>query len=372
MDEHEHHHGHDHDHPHAPETQDAGSQALAEALRSSFAIVKVVMVLMVIAFFASGIFQVGPWEKAVILRLGKPVGEGQKQLLGNGLHWSLPYPIDEVVKIPITENQHVRSTAGWYFTTPEQELTGEALFAGQALNPAIDGYALTADTNIVHVQVTLYYRIEDPIRAVFGFSSDTNFAYGITGVSNAVQNVLNNALLYTAAHFNVDDILTRNVSGFNDAVQQRVEDLLEAEKLGVTVDHCDIIRAAPRQLQDIFAQVATANQNRDTALNTARSLENKILSGAGSQASSITNAAEIARNRYVTALSADAKKFSDLLPQYRSNPNLFVQVQLAQTMQQALTNVEKWIVPTSDNGKSTEVRLQLNREPPAPKASANP
>jgi hypothetical protein len=41
-------------------------------------------------------------------------------------------------------------------------------------------------------------------------------------------------------------------------------------------------------------------------------------------------------------------------------------------MQQALTNVEKWIVPTSDNGKSTEVRLQLNREPPAPKASANP
>jgi regulator of protease activity HflC (stomatin/prohibitin superfamily) len=96
------------------------------------------------------------------------------------------------------------------------------------------------------------------------------------------------------------------------------------------------------------------------------------MSGAGSQASSITNAAEIARNRYVTALSADAKKFSDLLPQYRSNPNLFVQVQLAQTMQQALTNVEKWIVPTSDNGKSTEVRLQLNREPPAPKASANP
>src|SRR5262245_29776769 len=108
MDEHEHHH-HDHD---APETRDAGSQALAEALQSSFAIVKVVMALMVVAFFASGIFQVGPSENAVILRLGKPVGEGQKQLLGSGLHWSLPYPIDEVVRIPRTDIQNVTSTAG--------------------------------------------------------------------------------------------------------------------------------------------------------------------------------------------------------------------------------------------------------------------
>ena len=98
---------------------DAGSQALAEALRSSFAIVKIVMVLMVVAFFCSGFFTVGPQEKAVILRFGKPVGEGQKALLTAGLHWSFPYPIDEVVRIPITEIQKVSSTNGWYLTTPE-------------------------------------------------------------------------------------------------------------------------------------------------------------------------------------------------------------------------------------------------------------
>ena len=63
------------------------------------------MVLMVLAFFGSGFFQVGPSEKAVILRFGKPVGEGKSVLLGPGLHWSFPYPIDEVVKIPITEIQ---------------------------------------------------------------------------------------------------------------------------------------------------------------------------------------------------------------------------------------------------------------------------
>src|SRR5581483_9944982 len=110
MSEHEHHH--DHRHEPAPEAhpQDAGTQALAEALRSSFTIVKIVMFLMVVAFFCSGIFQVGPSEKAVILRFGKPVGEGSKALLGSGVHWSWPYPIDEVVHIPITVQQTVQST----------------------------------------------------------------------------------------------------------------------------------------------------------------------------------------------------------------------------------------------------------------------
>ena len=96
MSEHSHHdHDHSHDHPHStPDTPvDAGSQALAEALRSSFAIVKVVMVLLVLVFLASGFFQVGPQEQAIILRFGKPVGEGKGELV-DVIGWRL----DDVVQ----------------------------------------------------------------------------------------------------------------------------------------------------------------------------------------------------------------------------------------------------------------------------------
>src|ERR1044072_3078349 len=97
-DKHDHPHDHDHDHhghghshgeiklkesggAPAPEPagiperaqEDAGSAALSEALRSSFAIVKVLMIVLVIAFFASGIFTVNSQQKAIILRFGKPV-----------------------------------------------------------------------------------------------------------------------------------------------------------------------------------------------------------------------------------------------------------------------------------------------------------
>src|SRR5579859_7551793 len=229
------HHDHDHQRP-APETQDAGSQALAEALGSSFTIVKIVMGLMVIAFICSGFFQVGPQEKAVILRFGKPVGAGENVLLGPGLHWSFPYPIDEVVKIPITEIQTVTSDNGWYATTPEQELSGEELPAGPSLNPAVDGYVLTADHNIVHTRATLSYHIAYPIQYIFNFAN----------ASNTVQNALDNALLYSAAQFNADDIIINDVERFREAVQQRASDLIEQENLGVSIDQCTVQSITPR------------------------------------------------------------------------------------------------------------------------------
>jgi membrane protease subunit HflK len=97
---------------------DAGSQALSEALRSSFAIVKVVMVVLVLVFFASGLFIVGPQERGMVLRLGKPLGQGEKALLGPGLHYSLPYPIDDHIIVSISGLQQVRSTAGWCTQLP--------------------------------------------------------------------------------------------------------------------------------------------------------------------------------------------------------------------------------------------------------------
>src|ERR1044072_8630415 len=108
----------EHDHPHSPETPiDSGSQALAEAFRSSFAIVKFVMAVLILIFLCSGFFQLKSNEQAMILRFGKPVGEGTKALLGPGAHWSFPYPIDEVVKVRVTDIQQVRSTIGWYAVT---------------------------------------------------------------------------------------------------------------------------------------------------------------------------------------------------------------------------------------------------------------
>jgi len=338
-----------------PDGMDSGSQALAETLRGSFAIVKVVMVVLVAVFLFSGIFTVNPQEKAIKLRFGKPVGEGEKALLGAGAHWAWPYPIDEVKKIPIAEIQRITSTVGWYATTPEMELAGTEPPAGASLNPAVDGYLLTADGNIVHARATLSYRIEEPVRYVFEF----------VNASNAVQNALNNALLHSAARFTADDLLLNDALAFQDAVRRRVAQLVQEQRLGVAVDLCVVQGRPPRQLKQAFDNVVTAGLGRSKALNEARSYESQVINKAGAQAVAVVNTAEADRTRLVQDVTSDAENFRRLLPKYVANPDLFVQQRLVETMARVFTNAQdKMFLPTSADGRPLELRLLLNREPP--------
>ena len=55
------------------------------------------------------------------------------------------------------------------------------------------------------------------------------------------------------------------MAGFQDAVLARVDDLTEQEHLGIAIDNCTGAKHPPRQLQDIFAQVTIARQNRNKA-----------------------------------------------------------------------------------------------------------
>jgi modulator of FtsH protease HflK len=368
-DEHDHsHHDHDHDHDHghehpapvAPEpapVEDAGSEALSEALKSSFGIVKIVMVLLFVIFIFSGFFKVQEGEKAVILRFGKPVGVGQAALRGAGLNFAFPYPIDEVVKIHYAQLQTVKSTVGWYNVTPAQEALGQEPPAGPSLNPAVDSYAITGDGDIIHTRAVLTYRIDDPLRYEFEFTS----------ASNAVEDALDNALLYAAARFTVDEALTREITRFQDTVKARVVQLVQKENLGVVIENCQVESRPPRYLRPAFDQVLQALSTRDKNHNEALSYENQVLSKAAAEAASRTNSAQAERVRLVESVKAEAQRFADLLPSYQKNPALFANVFLIESLGHVLTNVEdKIYLPERADGKMRQLRLELSREPRKP------
>ena len=117
---------------------DSGSKALAEALRLSFGILKLIMVILVVLFFASGIFTVEKNEKALVLRFGKVLSDGSgTKLLEPGLHWAFPYPIDEIVKIPVSGTQKLAIDSFWYFDPSQGQGQSSSVFkpcSGQLLS----------------------------------------------------------------------------------------------------------------------------------------------------------------------------------------------------------------------------------------------
>jgi len=333
---------------------DAGSQALSEALRSSFGIIKFVMGVLVCVFVASGFFTVGPQERAIIVRLGKPVGQGKDALLGPGPHWSWPYPIDEYIKVPITSIQKVTSTVGWYATTPEMEQAGtdyNPFPVSSPINSLMDGYLLTADKNIVHLRATVTYHIDKPEDFIFQF----------VNASNLVQSAVDNALLSASSSYRVDDILTRDVAGFKDAVRKGVEKAVQDQQLGIVVEDCVIERRAPRQLIEAFRSVVDAEVKRGNVLNQARSYEAQTMSKASADAKSRIDAAESERARSVADVNSQAERFKELLPKYQQNPTLFTQQRLTEVLARVFANAQDKIFLTEGQ---REFRALLNREPP--------
>ncbi len=347
--------------PIAPEPQgqveDAGSVALSEALRSSFFIVRILLAALVVYFLVSNVKSIGSQERAIVLRFGKPVVRDGQAEQGPGLVWAFPYPIDEVVRIPVTELQLVRSSVGWYAVTPAQEAQGIVPDAGPSLSPAAEGYAITGDGNIMHARAFVRYRITEPVK----------FHLNHRNGPALMTNLVDNALMYAAARFTVDDALVQNVTGFKEVMLRRLSELVAEHDLGVTIEPSDVQTLPPRQVRAEFDAVLNAQLERDRRISEAQGYANRVLNEAQGQATAVLNAGRAERNRMIQEVTAESESFARLLPEYQKNPDYFRDRLTTETLRRVLTNASQKFVFPPMSGED-QLRLHLNREPPAPSA----
>jgi len=346
--------------PEAPTGDDPGTQALSEALRSSFFIIQIIMILLVVVFIGSGFFTVKEQNKAIILRMGRPVGEGEGVLLGPGAHFAFPRPIDEVTNIPFSSLQRADSTVGWYQTLEERAQNAAPPAALTKLDPASTvSYMLTADTNIIHLTAFVTYRITKPITFYFDFADAARF----------VTNDLNNALLFAASRFTVDDILSVRPGEFREAVELRMRELAEQQRLGITVERVDSQSSPPLALASDFSKVTQAGLDRDNTLSQADIYRSQTMGNARGQMVSRTNNAATETARMVGLLGAEQTNFSRLLADYERNPALVTSLLQAETFKRVWANAQSTdVLPDLTN---SSMRFHLGEQPPALIGSTN-
>jgi modulator of FtsH protease HflK len=333
--------------PEGAPPEDAGTQALSEALRSSFIIVRIIMVGLVVAFFGSGFFSVDAQHKAIILRMGRPVGEGEAALLGPGLHFAFPKPIDEVVPMTYTASQTANSSVGWFQTPAERAKNLTPAAPQNRLDPATISYVLTSDTNILHVVASVTYRITDPIKFNFDFAN----------APRLVTNDLNNALLFAASGFSVDDILTGRQAEFRDQVLKRMKQLVNEQDLGITIEIVSPQASAPLALLKDFQRVADVSQEGAHSVSSAYSYKSTVLGNAQATGEKRIQVARAAVTSMVGAIGAEQTNFSMLLPYYRENPELVKSLLMAGTVRRALNKSALTEVVPDTEGSQFRIHL---------------
>ena len=395
---------------------DAAGRSLSEALQVSFIILKVIMIVLVLAFLASGFKTVDSNEQALVLRLGKIRGVGEKRILGPGLHWILPYPIDEIIKIPVETQVNLPIDSFWYYLTQSEILSGQMrpVRLDQPLKPLQDGYCITrgekqdevigdfagSDYNIVHSKWQLTYQIDDPERFFINTyieevkPGDIYFNVITESIEPLLKNLFEEAVVTALVNYTIDEAISSQ-DRIPKHVKRLVQEKLDKIESGIKVVSVQLTDSeCPRQVKKAFEASTRASQESETEITNARTLAaNTLNEAAGPVAEKLFAAlhdesideqtmellwsqlagtarekiadARTYRTEVVERARANADYLESILPEYRQRPELVLQKTYLDALEQILGNNadEKFVVQTTKGSKGTQIRVLLNRDP---------
>ncbi len=266
----------------APVASSPAAQPLADALRVSFGLLKIVMfVLLAIFVLAGSLHYVGQQQVAIRLRLGRVVGDPGEQILQPGLHFALPEPIDRIVRIRVTEQTVSPKVSFWFHETDEEKLKSldEKRVPRGGLDPEKDGFLLTGDRNIVHGRWKVRFKVDTGGDG----TGPLWFAQNVGGMQQAkalVRQVAEQAIVRTVAGISVDEFLEGTLGGRADSLETIIQDMLDGMRSGITVTGVDLEKPGPKPplaLRKDFDAVTAASAERDRAIQEAEGQQAAIL-----------------------------------------------------------------------------------------------
>jgi membrane protease subunit HflK len=402
---------------------DAAGKSLSEALRISFIVLKIIMVVLVVVFLASGFRMVESDEQAIVLRFGKIRGVGEDRILKPGLvgplpwlHWVFPYPIDKIVKIPVAKKQNLPINSFWYYQQPDELLPQgptTTIRVPATLDPVIDGYCITrseeqsqtiagftgSDYHIVHCKWQLTYKIDDPERFFKNTYTDDakpgqSYADVIAkNIKPLLEHLFEDAVVTAMVNYTIDEAISSQ-----DRIPKHVKKLLQEKldriKSGIAVVSVQLTDITwPRQVDNAFLASIRASQESQKTISQAKGYaENTLNETAGPIAAQLFEAlknettreeekellwsqlagqaqekiagARAYRTKVVETAKANAEYLQKLLPEYRKRPELVVQKIYQDAIEYVLNNVdEKIIIQPTEGTKGREIRVLLNRDP---------
>ncbi|MBF0170507.1 MAG: FtsH protease activity modulator HflK [Nitrospinae bacterium] len=281
-------------------------------------------------WLATGLYRVELQEQAVVMIFGK-----HTKTSGPGLGWAPPSPIGMVIKVTTEEIKRVEVG----YRTAGVGASGEELGKERLM--------LTMGTNIVDIQMSVQYRINDP--AAFLFSvADREGVLADMGLYSTVKAVAEAALREVVGNTDIDDVLTVGRGKVESEVLILMQATLDKYKAGITVKQVQLQDVhPPEQVREAFRDVNNAEEDKNRLIREAEGYRNSVIPEARGQAAQIIANAEAFKAEKVAKASGDAQRFEAQQIEYAKAPAITRKRLSLEMMEEVLAGVDKIVVDPS-------------------------
>lgn len=266
-------------------------------------------------------------EEAVVLTFGKYTATTQP-----GLNFKFPWPIQTVEKVKVGESK--RLEIGF-----RSEGAGER---GATRRSFVEDEArmLTGDENIVDTAMAVQYRITNPLDYLFNFEED-----GPASVEGTLSDIGEAALRLAVGDHPIDDVLTTGKTEIQNEVQQKMQQVADLYRMGVTVTAVQLQDVQPpADVADAFLDVATAREEREEKINQAKAYtQDKVPKAEGAAAKLLQEAQGYKAARVAEAEGAVAR-FAAVAEQYALAPDITKTRLYLETFEKLLPNLRITVV----------------------------
>lgn len=271
----------------------------------------------------STVYTVQPEERAVIKRFGRVVG-----IADPGLHFKLPFGIDRV-QIVATERV-LKQEFG--FRTEDATSSRTRFAAGTFPDESL---MLTGDLNIIQVEWVVQYRINDPVRFLYGMREPTQTLRDVS--ESVMRRVVGNRI--------GSDVLTVGRVEIANTARNEIQTAMDRYDNGIriiTVELQDVV--PPQRVQPAFNQVNEARQELERMINDATRQANEAIPRAEGTAKRTISEAEGYATERVNRALGEAARFNSVLAEYRRAPDVTRSRLYLEALNQVLPRVGSVVV----------------------------
>ena len=296
-------------------------------------------------------------------------------------------------------NIEVRETFWPFRTRKDGTIDGatQSASSGDPIRPGRDGSVITADGDLVHLQLSAEYSIVDPVAMLTLIGPD--------GADILIRSVLRRAVVQTVAQYTLSDLLEQRDTPALE-IRQRMQESIDKLQAGIQIGSVVILeRTAPFAVRGALQRVQTAREDVKTILERARQDANAKLVGAagpkygeilqmihefellltsgdqsgsdkllrqigerfeqpdiGGQASRIIMQSRAYQSTLVATLAKDSRRLLSLSSSFKENPRQLVQQLWLDAVRQSISQNEVEVLSVPDELARYVIRVQSSPE----------